>query len=196
MMLCSQSNPPTISIITSKRLPGDSIRRRHNSGTSCMHSTSNSYQSILNDYAMSIGLKINFHKSTLIPMNCERAKTQEIANIFGCVIAKLPFTYLGLPLGTTRPTVLELMPLVCSVERRLTATLNMISYDGKLSLLNSVIPLWSSLPYAHSDCQPRSLSCWTKFKENVCGPRKLNKGIDVILWPPGTWSVDPRNVVG
>ena len=94
---------------------------------------------ILNDYATSIGLKITFHKSTLITMNCDLAKTQEIANIFGCVIGKLPFTYLGLPLGTTRPTIIEFMPLVCSMERRLTATLNMISYGGKLSLLNSVI---------------------------------------------------------
>lgn len=31
------------------------------------------------------------------------------------------------------------MPLVCSVERRMSATLKMISYGGKLSLLNSVI---------------------------------------------------------
>ena len=51
----------------------------------------------------------------------------------------MTFTYLGLPLGTTRPTVQDLMPLVCMVERRLSATLNMISYGGKLSLLNSVI---------------------------------------------------------
>ena len=77
---------------------------------------------ILSDYATSIGLKINFHKSTLITMNCDLAKTQDIANIFGCVIGKLPFTYLGLPLGTTRPTIVELMPLVCSMERRLTAS--------------------------------------------------------------------------
>ena len=72
-------------------------------------------------------------------MNYDTAKTQEIANIFGCTIGKLPFTYVGLLLGTIRPTVTELMPLVCSLERRLSATLNMISYGGKLSLLNSVI---------------------------------------------------------
>ena len=51
----------------------------------------------------------------------------------------MPFTYLGLPLGTTKPTIHDLMPLVCRLERRLSATLNMISYGGKLSLLNSVI---------------------------------------------------------
>ena len=94
---------------------------------------------ILSDYATSIGLKINFHKSTLIPINCHEDTYNCIATIFGCVVGKMPFTYLGLPMGTTRPSVLDLFPLVCRVERRLFATLNMISYGGKLSLLNSVI---------------------------------------------------------
>ena len=74
-----------------------------------------------------------------MPINCDPEKSDELANIFGCVVGKMPFTDLGLPLGTTRPTIQELMPLVCSVKRRLSATLNMISYGGKLSLLNSVI---------------------------------------------------------
>lgn len=96
-------------------------------------------KNILTDFATSIGLKINFHKSTIIPINCPTDRCNQLAHIFGCVVGKMPFTYLGLPLGTTRPTVLDLMPLVCMVERRLSATLNMISYGGKLSLLNSVI---------------------------------------------------------
>ena len=74
-------------------------------------------KTILSDYATSVGLKINFHKSTIIPLNCGQEVTNTLANIFGCVIGKLPFTYLGLPMGTTKPTILHLMPLVCRVER-------------------------------------------------------------------------------
>ena len=94
---------------------------------------------ILTDYATSIGLKINLHKSTLVPINCDETLYTNLANIFGCVVGKMPFTYLGLPMGTTKPSMHDLMPLVCRLERRLSATLNMISYGGKLSLLNSVI---------------------------------------------------------
>ena len=72
-------------------------------------------------------------------MNCDAATAQHIAQIFSCVVGKLPFTYLGLPMGTTKPSVQDLMPLVCGVQQRLSATLSMISYGGKLSLLNSVI---------------------------------------------------------
>lgn len=58
---------------------------------------------ILLKYAESIGLRINFEKSTLIPINMQQSDAHHIAGIFVCVIGHMPFTYLGLPLGTTRP---------------------------------------------------------------------------------------------
>ena len=70
---------------------------------------------ILAYYAISIGLKINFHKSTLVPINFDPVLAGEIAAIFGCSIGNMPFTYLGLPMGTTRPSVNDLMPMVSSV---------------------------------------------------------------------------------
>jgi hypothetical protein len=42
-----------------------------------------------------------------------------LAECFGCSLGKMPFSYLGLPLGTTRPAVLELASLADSVERRM-----------------------------------------------------------------------------
>ena len=72
-------------------------------------------KSILVDYAKSVGLKINFHKSTLVPINSDPVLAGEIATIFGCSIGNMPFTYLGLAMGTTRPSVNDLMPMVSSV---------------------------------------------------------------------------------
>ena len=86
-------------------------------------------------------LKINFHKSTMIPINLEASTTTNLARVFGCGVGSMPFTYLGLPLGTSKPTILDLMPLVFSVERRLTPTIAMMSYGGKLSWLNATITL-------------------------------------------------------
>ena len=42
-------------------------------------------------------------------------------------------------MGTSKPTVQGLTHIVSRVQRRLSSTLSMISYGGKLSLLNSVI---------------------------------------------------------
>ena len=51
----------------------------------------------------------------------------------------MPFTYLGMPMGTARPTVADLMPLVASIERRLSTVASLLYLGSKLTLVNSVI---------------------------------------------------------
>jgi hypothetical protein len=53
-------------------------------------------KSLLQDFTISTGLKINYHKSSLVPINTSSLKSQELANRFGCKLEALPFTYLGL----------------------------------------------------------------------------------------------------
>jgi hypothetical protein len=78
-----------------------------------------------------------------VPINIDNARATELANIFGCKVESLPFTYLGLPLGTTRPSVSDLMPMVSRIDKKLSGISSLLSYTGKLTLLNSVI---QSLP--------------------------------------------------
>ncbi|XP_073357964.1 uncharacterized protein [Aegilops tauschii subsp. strangulata] len=111
----------------------------------------------------SVGLKINFHKSTLIPINLDSDMATTIASIFGCLMGSMPFTYLGLPLGTSRPTLQDFMPLVSSIERNLSSTLSLMSYAGKLTLVNTTVT--SLLIYA---------MCMLKF------PPKLIEMLDKI----------------
>ena len=77
----------------------------------------------------------------VINVNTERL--QELAEVFGCVNGSMPFPYLGLPLGITRPTINDLSPMVDQIERRLKATARFLDYGGRLTLVNSVL---SSLP--------------------------------------------------
>jgi hypothetical protein len=51
--------------------------------------------------------------------------------------------YLGLPMGTTKPRVEHYLPLMNTVERRITATATWLSMIGRLTLVNSCL---SSLP--------------------------------------------------
>lgn len=44
------------------------------------------------------GMKINFSKSVMVPLNLTDLEGQQLAQIFGCDISSLPITYLGLPL--------------------------------------------------------------------------------------------------
>jgi hypothetical protein len=96
-------------------------------------------QAILLEFAASTGLKVNFTKSMIVPINVHPDKTTFLAQVFGCQVGKIPFTYLGLPLGTTRPSVQDDLPLVSRIERRLMGITPLLSYAGRLTLVNSVL---------------------------------------------------------
>jgi hypothetical protein len=71
---------------------------------------------ILRLFSTSTGLQVNYHKTTIVPINIDTDHAQALAQSFGCKVESLPFTYLGLPLGTTRPSVNDLMPLVTATR--------------------------------------------------------------------------------
>jgi hypothetical protein len=62
---------------------------------------------ILRSFVDSTCLRVNYSKSFLVPINIEGDRAPHLANTIDCQVAKMSFTYLGLPLGTTRPTVDE-----------------------------------------------------------------------------------------
>jgi len=98
---------------------------------------------LLRTFSDSTGLHVNFQKSFLIPINVSAEKSSLLAQTFGCEVGSMPFTYLGLPLGTTRPTVHEFSPLLTKMERRLSGVSKFLSYQGRLIMVNSI---FSALP--------------------------------------------------
>lgn len=70
-------------------------------------------------------------------------KMLHLAKTFNCHIGSFPFTYLGLPLSLAKPKVVDFVPLIKIVERRLCATSAFLFLVGRLELANSC---FSSLP--------------------------------------------------
>lgn len=70
--------------------------------------------------------------------NLESDRTASLAQLFGCVVGTLPFTYLGLPLGLTKLSVVDFLPLVTKCERRLAYTSAFLSQAGRLEITNSI----------------------------------------------------------
>ena len=77
------------------------------------------------------------------PTNTSPQHLQDLADSIGCKVGSLPFTYLGLPVGTTKPRIIDLMPLVDNMERRLSASSSFLAQGGRLQYLNSAL---SSVP--------------------------------------------------
>jgi hypothetical protein len=95
-------------------------------------------KAILNSFAESTGLKVNYSKSFMVPIIISTERFDILANTFGCSKGSLPFTYLGLPLSLTRPTVADYWPLVSRCERRWHNISNFLSQAGRLQLTNAV----------------------------------------------------------
>jgi hypothetical protein len=74
---------------------------------------------VLHKFLLSTGLKINYNKSHMVTINAPDDLLNDLVEEFGCQIGSMPFTYLGLPLGTTKPRIIDLMPLARRLERRL-----------------------------------------------------------------------------
>lgn len=88
--------------------------------------------SILQEYATSTGLNVNYSKSMMVPINITEERCIFLSQTFGCLIGKLPFTYLGLPLGLTKPKIEEFLPMVNKCDKRLVSTSIYLSQVGRL----------------------------------------------------------------
>lgn len=68
----------------------------------------------------------------------DEGKWGELTDSLGCQLVTMPFTYLGVPLGTTRPSVQEFVPILTRMEKRLMGISKLLTYAGCLILVNSV----------------------------------------------------------
>lgn len=100
-------------------------------------------KTLLYNFFESTGLKVNYNKSMMLPINISRERLDLLAKTFGCSKGTLPFTYLGLPLGITKPKVIDFLPLVNECERRFGGISSMLNQAGGLQITNAAL---SSLP--------------------------------------------------
>lgn len=85
------------------------------------------------------GLKVNFHKTSLMPVG-EVPNLVSLAGSMGCTTQNLPTTYLGLPLGEPYRSNIKWNKLIERFEAWLPAWISKsLSRGGKLTLLISVL---------------------------------------------------------
>jgi hypothetical protein len=143
-------------------------------------------KAILQSFADSIGLTVNYNKSSMMPINMSQERLQHFANTLQCRTGCLPFTYLGLPLGTTKPSLDHFMPIVQRVEKRLSGIVDFLDYGGKLLMVKSVL---ASLPISFMACLDIPVSIKDQLVKYMryCLWRKKNtevqsRGPALIVW--------------
>ncbi|CAJ2674421.1 unnamed protein product [Trifolium pratense] len=90
------------------------------------------------------GLRVNFHKSMLVGVNIPESWLVEAASALCCKVGKIPFLYLGLPIGGDPRRLSFWEPVLDRLKNRLSGWRSrFLSIGGRLVLLKSVL---TSLP--------------------------------------------------
>jgi hypothetical protein len=75
-----------------------------------------SLKTLLNSFANSTGLHVNYQKPNIYPINVSNERMDILAKTFHCKIGTYPFTYLELPMGITKPRIDSFLPLIQKIE--------------------------------------------------------------------------------
>ncbi|CAJ2678702.1 unnamed protein product [Trifolium pratense] len=90
------------------------------------------------------GLRVNFHKSMLVGVNILESRLVEAASALCCKVGKIPFLYLGLPIGGDPRRLCFWEPVLDRLKNRLSGwSSRFLSIGGRLVLIKSVL---TSLP--------------------------------------------------
>jgi hypothetical protein len=157
------------------------------------------FKALLETFAQSTDLRVNYAKSGLVPLNITSEKAELMIGAFGCKIKEMYFTYLGLPMGTTRPRVEHYAPLMNRMERPLTSISSMLTHVGRLQLVNSMLsssPTYTmcslAVPIIVHEYFDRARRCymWRNSNSNVkskplvawkkCTKPKRTRGLGII----------------
>ncbi|CAL5416024.1 unnamed protein product [Camellia sinensis] len=91
---------------------------------------------ILRSFEIMSGLKINFHKSSACGFGVPEDLVDGFASGLNCSNQKLPFTYLGLPLGVNPRKKSTWEPVIAKFRMRLASwKRKFLSFGGRLTLI-------------------------------------------------------------
>lgn len=104
-----------------------------------------------------------------------------LAGLFGCKIESIPFTYLGLPLGITRPKIRDYAPFINHIDRRLASCSSFMSLLVAKAVITALPTFYTGVPQTSLMVSKTLLIYLEEFVSAV----NLNSPIDLRLWQPG-----------
>ena len=139
---------------------------------------------ILDCFGLMSGLRINFDKSALIPMNCNERLVTELNSKLQCQVLALPIKYLGIPLGANPRRMDTWEPIIEKIRKMLSGWKGkLLSRAGRLTLIKSV---WNNLPmyYLGLFKMPKKVVQKIILLQNkfLWGMKEVGRSIPLVKW--------------
>nr|KYP40876.1 Putative ribonuclease H protein At1g65750 family [Cajanus cajan] len=97
-------------------------------------------KAILRCFELISGMKINFHKSSVVGIHSGVDFTELAASFLHCKVGQLPFKHLGLPLGANPRKLATWRPILDGLRNRLSSWKHRyLSIGGRVTLINAVL---------------------------------------------------------
>lgn len=97
-------------------------------------------KSILDSFAAATGLKINFNKTTVVPIHMHEDAADQCISILGCKREDFPQVYLGLPLSANKLPIASFMPFIAKTDKYLAGwQASLLNAMGRAILVNAVL---------------------------------------------------------
>ncbi|GJS42901.1 hypothetical protein Tco_0567944 [Tanacetum coccineum] len=91
-------------------------------------------------FYLASSLKINIHKSNVYGIGVSPEEVFNIARVTRCVVGSMPYTYLGLPIGSNMSRIANLKKLVDMFRSKIWLwKANLLSIEGLLTLIKAVL---------------------------------------------------------
>ncbi|CAO2142968.1 unnamed protein product [Urochloa humidicola] len=104
---------------------------------------------VLDQFSAATGLKINYDKSTIVPMHTPPHDVEDLKDVLGCQLGSFPQTYLGLPLSSEKLRLSAFAPLIAKADRYLAGwQASLLNPMGRAVLVDAVLD--SQLTYIMS----------------------------------------------
>ena len=112
-------------------------------------------------FELASGLRVNFHKSSLIDINIDKSWLDLAAQKLLCKIGEVPFTYLRLPIGGKTNSIAAWDPVIDRMHKKLASWKgNLLSIGGRVVLIKASL---SNLPLYYMFLFPTPISVINKF---------------------------------
>jgi hypothetical protein len=118
-------------------------------------------KAILRWFELMSGLKVNFAKSRLVGVKVDDSFMGVASNFLNCKLGKLPFKYLGLPVGANPRKDDMWKPVLEILQKRLNSWQNrFVSLGGRVVLINSVL---AAIPLFYLSLFKMPMKTWKKI---------------------------------